>query len=156
MENLTPQSQATASADFVLTSLLNAAEYELQLLSQRTQLAIKHKKSQGFQFGGVPYGKKAGRTEDNIRRFEDDEFECNVMKFVKTVRGRVSLRQANHLLEKISRDEVFKPLELDDDGLHVIKRGLSCSNIAEILNDYGVFHRGRPWTTGAISRISFK
>jgi hypothetical protein len=152
MENITScnSPDTTPSSDFMLTSLLNAAEYELHLISQRARLAIEHKKSQGFKFGVTPYGKRASRTVDNVRIFEDDGQELRVVEFIKSVRGSISLDQVNGMLKDISED--FHPLELDDNK-DVITDGLSFKNIAEILNDYGIYNRGKLWKATSVSRV---
>jgi DNA invertase Pin-like site-specific DNA recombinase len=166
MENLTPPSSLvppsrlntdtqpfSASSDFVFVSLLNAAEYELKLISQRASLAVRTKRERGFQFGKVPYGMREFRDDQNVRRFEEEPYEAKVVKFIRAVRGCASLNEANILLKDISKNQLFEPLVLDDEG-YQITTGLPCDNIAEILNDYGVDYRGKSWTRSAVYSVS--
>jgi DNA invertase Pin-like site-specific DNA recombinase len=148
-------SSATASTNFILISLLNNSEYELKLISQRTKHAIKLKREKGHRFGRVPYGMKDVRDQDNIRTFENDEYESNVLRFIRMARKNCSLADLNGILKQISNNAKFKPLELDDYE-DEIKTGLTGRNIAEILNDYEITYRGKKWTHGNVLAVSNK
>ncbi|CAH6420125.1 Resolvase, partial [uncultured virus] len=136
----------TASGEYNLTNLLNHAEYEGRLISQRVSAALRLLRERGVEFGPPPFGKQAVRDDQNIRRFQDEPAETPVLRFVQLARtAGASLAGLNGQLAQAVGDAFDTPIELDD-GADALTQPLSWKNIAALLNAYGIRKRDRDWT----------
>jgi DNA invertase Pin-like site-specific DNA recombinase len=141
------------TSDYILVTLLNAAQHEIEMISQRVKHTMDQKRKRGMQYGRVPYGKKVCYNDD-IRSFDIDEDEDKVIELVKMLRGKVTLKKANKLLKQIYKGDDFEPIILDDDVTEIVE-GLSCENIANILNEYHLRDRkGELWKSSSVNNIS--
>ncbi len=73
----------SAAGKMVFRLLAVMAEFERDLISERTSNALQHKKSQGGRVGSIPYGK---RLADYGKSLVDDEAEQEVIRLVKLLR----------------------------------------------------------------------
>ncbi len=72
----------SAAGKMVFRMLAVMAEFERDLVSERTSNALQHKKAQGGRVGSIPYGKRLG--DDG--KLVDDEAEQEVIRLVKLLR----------------------------------------------------------------------
>ena len=140
----------TSAGEFVFTQLLNAAQFESKLISDRVKSSLAYRKAQGWKLGRTPYGRKAVINKDGVRHFEDNLLEKDVAQLVRLLRTvGTSEKIASKAMHKISKDKsnirfshserLFKPLDY--------------SQIAQLLNDFGVKKRGVAWNSQSVRNI---
>lgn len=141
---------------FEITTLLNNAEYESRVISERIKSTINYKKGLGFKFGRAPFGKKVTTADSNgitLRTFETDRAEKNVIRFIKlTRRPGTSIDKLNRALSRITDNTT--PISLNR-GTR-LEKSLTLKNVAKLLNQYGVLKRGKIWTTASITSVLSK
>jgi DNA invertase Pin-like site-specific DNA recombinase len=93
----------TAAGKMVFRMLAVLSEFERDQVSERTSLAMSHKKAQGQRVGSIPYGKRLSR--DGIT-LENDEAEQKVISLVRSLRHQgISYPQIATELDRLG----FKP-----------------------------------------------
>jgi DNA invertase Pin-like site-specific DNA recombinase len=70
----------TAAGKMMFQMLAVLGEFERNLVSERTTMALQHKKSKGERVGQIPYGKSV--ADDGVMLVNDD-YQQGVIKFVK-------------------------------------------------------------------------
>lgn len=73
----------SAAGKMVFRLLAVMAEFERDLVSERTTNALQHKKSQGGRVGSIPYGR---RLDADGKSLVDDPAEQEVIRLVKLLR----------------------------------------------------------------------
>ncbi len=142
---------STASGEFNLTNLLNAAEFESKLIGKRVKDALEKLKKEGHQLGRAPFGSKVEKIEDK-RKFVVEEKEQGIIQFIVLCRTvGTTVDTLNESLQKICSEEEYAPIKLSRKKLLVEE--LSYDNISELLNSYRIQNRAKPWTKNAVSRI---
>jgi DNA invertase Pin-like site-specific DNA recombinase len=147
---------STPSGQYNLISLLNNAEFERKLISQRVRDVIQFNKSRGFVYGKAPYTKQAVRDANNVRKFSSNPVEENVLRFIKLCRTPgTSQDSLNLLLSTIYRggQKIQISENLGNNASNDLVQPLSFENIAEILNQCGLTKRGKSWTSSSIRSI---
>jgi site-specific DNA recombinase len=84
----------SAIGRFFLTILAAFAQMERDLISERTSLALQHKKSQGQHVGTIPYGYRI----DKAGKLASDSREADVIRQAR------ELRAAGRTLQQIAND----------------------------------------------------
>lgn len=75
----------TAAGKMIFRMLAVLAEFERDQVSERTTMALAHKKSKGERVGTVPYGFELAADGTNLVR---NEAEQSVIATIQTLRGR--------------------------------------------------------------------
>jgi DNA invertase Pin-like site-specific DNA recombinase len=139
---------STPSGEHYLTTLLNAAEFERKMIQKRINDTIKYKKSTGFAYGPVPYGKKVV-WKDKIRGFELNPSERAAQLFIVSCRATgTKISSLNELIAQCGYSGQ-QSISLQS-GDQLLCAPLDFANIAKILNDCGVTKRGRSWTASSV------
>lgn len=73
----------SAAGKMVFRLLAVMAEFERDLVSERTTNALQHKKAQGGRVGSIPYGK---RLDSDGKTLIDDSAEQEIIRLVKLLR----------------------------------------------------------------------
>ena len=80
------------------------------------------------------------------------------MEFIVHARRGVNCKQLNVLLNKIipTNTVPINYYDADDTQITTFSKPnmLTFSEIADLLNDYNISNRSRPWTSGMVSRIN--
>lgn len=80
----------TANGRFVLTILAGLSQMEREQVSERTRLALAHKKAKGERIGSVPYGWQLAKDQ---RLLEENPSEQGIIRLVSELRkSGLSLR----------------------------------------------------------------
>jgi DNA invertase Pin-like site-specific DNA recombinase len=142
---------STPGGEFTFTSLLNAAELESKLISDRVKQGLNYKKSLGNQYGKPLYGKSV-KYEAGVRTFVKNENEFRVLRLISYLRTRgTSLKVLNLMLGQLAPEE--NALEFSD-GAKKIKTIMTWKNIAQVLNDYHIRPRhGAAWNRNTVSAL---
>lgn len=89
---------STASGKLIFGVLAVFAQFEREIIAERTRTAMAHKKARGECVGYVPYGYR--KTRD--KRLEPDVYEMNVIDTIQTMRrAGASLRAIQASLRKM-------------------------------------------------------
>lgn len=151
-----PFNARTVSGRHTFTILLASAEHESGMIGERVRSAVAYKKSLGSQFGCAPYGKSAVMNSAlRIRQFVSCKKEGDIVRFISKCRvPRTRVATLNSLLRSIAEApgsmEVVDQKEQPKDA---ISDALSYTNIADLLNEFGVLKRGRPWTGSMVRGV---
>jgi len=135
---------------------LEFAEEESRQLGKRIKDALDLKKKNGYFVGGKPkYGFRIVSYPEG-RKTVFDEYEQEVIKFInmcKTV--GTNILDLNNQMQKISK-EFDEPILIFYNGEPTIylKEPLSHTNIADLLNGYGILRREGEWTASSVGEIS--
>tara|TARA_B100001093_G_C26568885_1_gene902050 strand:+ start:63 stop:875 length:813 start_codon:yes stop_codon:yes gene_type:complete len=135
---------------------LSESQLESETISNRINGINKILQDKGWKFGVPEYGKKS-KLVDGTRKFLNSQTEKNIIDFIITARNGVSCRILNKKLKKI--DPSFPVIHFyDDDGVTKINyfdksQTLSFQEIADLLNDYGVTKRGKPWSSSTVNNV---
>jgi hypothetical protein len=149
-----------------LVNLLNAAQFEREMISKRVTDALKQKKELGSKLGKVPYGYYAVQTMSNngvIRTFEKDPFQQQIIEFINLCRtSGTTLKELNLKMEALvkkvpvlmeEKKEEFEKIVFNDRS-KIIKKELVFQNIADLLNSYGIpFKPGKSWQSNSVRSI---
>jgi DNA invertase Pin-like site-specific DNA recombinase len=137
---------------------LSQSEYESDTLSNRVKTNNIILKNKGWSFGVPSYGFKAVMIND-IRSFQINEEEQNIIKFIKSARyGKCTVMALNKLLNNILPSN-NQPIEFYDEELgETITRfsetyTLTFGEIADLLNSYNISNRGSLWNSGSVNRL---
>jgi DNA invertase Pin-like site-specific DNA recombinase len=146
---ITKSSVQNKDCDFMrFIKELELAELESKKIGERISRIYKYKKSRNEYAGGkVPYGLQLydvdyineNGVQKTVKKFEFNEHEINVIKFIEECRSDNFTEQSlTDLMQKIS--QYTEPIELDDENYedHFDFGKLSYKNIANLLNEYEV------------------
>lgn len=141
----------SSAGEFAFTQLLSAAQFESRLISDRVKSSLKQRKLQGWQLGKAPYGKRA--TMDNgIREFSDNQYEKDVKALIKLLRtAGTTQKKATEIVRKVS-DERQASIEFSRSN-HLL-HPLDYSQIASLLNEFGVQKRGKQWNASSVRQVA--
>ena len=135
---------------------LSESQLESETISNRISGINKILQDKGWQFGVPEYGKKS-KLVDGTRKFLNSKSEKSIIDFIVTARNGVSCRVLNNKLKKI--DPSFPPIHFyDDDGVSRINhfdksQTLTFQEIADLLNDYDITKRGKPWSASSVNNV---
>lgn len=149
-----------------LVNLLNAAQFEREMISKRVSDALKQKKEMGSKLGKVPYGYFAVQSMTSngiIRSFEKDPFQQQIIEFINLCRtSGTTLKELNLKMESLvnkvpllpeEKREEFQKIVFQDKS-KTIKKELIFQNIADLLNSYGIPYKpGKPWQTSSVRSV---
>lgn len=134
--------------------VLNLVNY-FQNESVKKITDIKNKKNLGWDFRSNRFGRKV-IFQNNIRKIVDNEDEINIVKLIKALKKETKVSIINKHLKKVLPRNPY-PIELlDTDGkvtLDLKKNTLDFNMIANLLNSYHVFNRGKKWSINSINMI---
>ena len=139
------------------------AEEESAAIGRRVKDALAEKKRRGFFTGGIPkYGFKvvdAVEGGDVIgRKSVPYKYEQAVIKFINMCKEPgTSVRTLNEWMRQLSPD-FNAPIEFwyEDRKTNTLRDVLSYTDIANLLNEYGVTKRGNKWSGSMISSICIR
>ena len=134
---------------------LHMAEQESAAIGHRVKDALAEKKRRGYFTGGTP---KYGYTvvnADGGRRAVEEPLEQKVIKFINMCRETgTSVVALNEMMQRLSPDfDAPIVLGYGEDEVVTLQEALSFSEIAGLLNAYGVTRRGSRWNASIISSI---
>lgn len=139
-----------------LRDRLYLAEEESKAIGKRVKAALAEKKRLGYFTGGTPkYGFKVV-SDFGGKRAVPKLDEQDVIKFINLCRTvKTSVRTLNEWMRKIS-PSFDSPIELcfNNKTVKTIKEPLTYTDIAALLNSYGVDRRGSKWTRSSVSEIA--
>jgi DNA invertase Pin-like site-specific DNA recombinase len=152
----------TAFGKFEFRRLLNMAQYESELISERVKHSVKYRKENGIHIGRIPYG-----YNKINKKLVKNSLEREVIKFiiknVKTKTTSAKLSSALYILmTKIYMNlNDFTPiLFTKEDNQFEYKAfkedeplKITYSSMAEILNDYNIKNKGKKWTVCSIQTV---
>ena len=152
----------TAYGRHEFRSAISAAQYESELISERVKNSVKYRKENNIPIG-VP---KYGYIVLNKKLIKLDE-EQKIIKFILTIVYRkLSISHLDVLMKKLlsdlGRSQDYAPLivtiETNEHELGVMESNekVYCKTrlVAELLNDYGIFRRSKPWTSVSVGKIN--
>lgn len=137
---------------------LSQSEYESDTLSNRVRANNIILKNKGWCFGAAPYGVNAVMKND-IRRFENNKEEQNIIKFICTARyGKCTVMALNKLLNGIIPGNTDLIEFYDEELGETITKfsetyTLTFGEIADLLNSYNITNRGSYWNAGSVNRL---
>ena len=137
---------------------LSQSEYESNTISNRIKSNNRVLKAKGWKFGKPKFGKKVD-FKNGIRKFTSDTYEKNLIEFIVMAKlGTCSCKRLNMQLKKLnpkSKDPiVFFDYEKDKTIDRFDKTNtLTYYEIADLLNSYEIFNRGRQWTSNSVCTI---
>ena len=135
---------------------LSEAQMESETISNRISKLNNILLEKGWKFGAAEFGKRATNV-GGVRTFLYNNEEKKIIDFIIEAREGLSAVKLNNKLRKI--DKNFAPINFyDSDGITKISyfdksKTLSFSEIADLLNDYGIKKRGKDWTSSMVSSI---
>ena len=116
---------------------------------------IKKKVNDNWDFRKDKFGKKI-IYQKNIRKVIDDHNEVKVIELIKALKRETKSSVINNYLCNVI-PENKTPLELVDRNGNVtedlIENKLDYNTIANILNSYKIFNRGKKWNIKSIDQI---
>ncbi len=151
----------TALGRHEFRTVISASQYESELIGERVRNSINYRKANGIHIGKP----KFGYVVVNKRLVKSFHEQC-VIRFIVTVAKKtITIDELSaalkNLLTKIGRDYDYAPVcitvEIDDrevgelQGFEKVK--VSFQMICETLNDYGIFNRGKKWTSVSVGRL---
>lgn len=136
------------------------ASYESQVLAYRVKQTKEHLRKKGHFTGKLPYG-FSFKFVNGAKKLIKDHDEHDIIRLIIMMRTPgISLSVINKILATQSED--FKPLILgrgvtNEEWYQTsevkLTEPLYYKNIATILNDYGIYNRGREWTASYVSSL---
>lgn len=142
-----------ASGRYNFINLLNAAEFEGNMISKRVSDSLEKRKAEGNQLGKPSFGFQVGYV-DSKRTFIPNEEEKLIVNFIVACRTKnTTLLTLDSLMNAISKDKKYQSIEFDSEEDFIISK-LDFKNIADLLNEYCVKNRkDKPWTKIGVLRI---
>lgn len=137
---------------------LSQSEYESNTISNRVKSNNKVLKAKGWKFGKAKFGKKIV-FKNGIRKLDKEKHEQYLIEFIIMARnGIASCKDLNKQLKKLkpkSKDPiVFVDYEKEICIENFSKMNtLSYSEIAELLNSYEIYNRGKVWTASSVGSV---
>lgn len=154
-------STITALGRHEFRSIISASQYESELISERVRNSVKYRKENGIHIGKAKYGyvvfdKKLVKSHE----------EQKVIRFILSIcRQQMQIFKISDFLKRLLTDlgraYDYAPVSITVEDRHHeyavlpedTKVKVTFQTIAEILNDYGVFNRGKKWTSVAVGRV---
>lgn len=143
-----------------IKKLLELAENESRTLGRRISKSKQFNIEKGLYTGGrIKYGyqtRKYQRGNKIYQKYVKNKYEQNVIKFIILCRTKnTSANQINKILKYLYKGNDYEDLTLyyGDKETEKLQSSLSFTNIAEILNDYGILRRGRKWNVCNVSLL---
>lgn len=116
---------------------------------------IKNKKNIGWDFRQDRFGKKV-IFQNNIRKLVDNDEEAKVIELIKALKRETKVSIINKYLKKVLPNNPY-PIELlDTEGkvtADLRKNNLDFNTIANLLNSYNIFNRGKKWNINSINKV---
>lgn len=149
--------QSNNTRDFKkIIKKLFMSEHRSENISNSLKYKFSTLKKNGHMIGRPGFGKKA-KFIKRKRKFIEDEFEANIISFIKAARFGTSVKNLNKILHKMlpqAEDIEF----IDIDGISKIQefdkpKTLTYEEIAELLNIYKIRKRGKRWTANSVANI---
>jgi DNA invertase Pin-like site-specific DNA recombinase len=153
----------TAFGKHEFRKLISASQYESELIAERVRNSVKYRKANNIHMGKTPYGYSTfnGKlVKNNIEQKVIRFITSNVSK--ETTTHKLSANLLN-LLKDINSDSAnnFVPIVItneDDDYEYRVldnneKFKPTMKTISEILNDYNVSKRNRPWNASSVNYV---
>ncbi len=141
--------------------LLRESESESRRIAERVAAVREYKRLRGEHAGGVvPYGLT---TIGESKKYAPDDHAIAVIRFIALCRSNdYSSRQLNAAMSEAAGRRCSS-IRLYDrqivDGEYVYEERkhntepMYCSDIADLLNEYGIAYKGKPFTGSIVSRI---
>ena len=161
-DSLTISNQNKADVMDQFTRLLKAAEVESARLGARIKVAQKYLKDTGKYAGGaLPYGMGIRRSANPYvnNTLLENKSERDIIEFIATCKKNIiASDDLNAHMRKISPLVPYVDINCYDTDqvtpLKTINTALTNAEIADLLNDYHVKKRGRPWTAAMVKSIN--
>jgi len=154
-------STMTAFGRHEFRSIISASQYESELISERVRNSINYRKANGIHIGKAKYG----YTLFDKKLVKSHE-EQKVIKFMaSTCKKEMQIIKISELLKKLlislDREYDYAPVSITiEDRNHEYavldenrKIKITFQTVSEILNDYGIFNRGKKWTNVSVGRV---
>jgi DNA invertase Pin-like site-specific DNA recombinase len=152
----------TAHNKYTLRNYINMAQYESELIGERIKNNIKYKKLNNLHIGKVPYGYKIEN-----KKIVKDLTEQSIIKFIlsnykKEKTSNELTEQLYELLKTLNYDQsYFVPLifTLEDNEYEYYqyrnrdKFPITAQMLVNILDDYDIKKKNKPWTKSAIQSL---
>lgn len=131
-------------------------EEESRQLGKRVSDALREKRKRGFFTGGTPGYGYTTEQHFNGKKLIPEENEQEVITFINMCKETgTTIISLNKQMKKISEDYDSPILIfMDDKPTRYLEEPLSNSNIADLLNEYGVPKRNGTWSADAVGSIS--
>ena len=161
-------------------TIISAAECQSRTTSSKVKMANSFKRSQGSHIGVAPFGYRLEKKTAThlgkmikVNKIVEDEEQQRVIEFIVALRkGELRVNVMNNMLKKIANKQnqsKWEPMKFFE-GKKEIERlrgmaALSFSNIASILNEYGVQRfssnkeqkeNEQKWRSSAVSKVFAK
>lgn len=152
-----PLDYSTPEGYHALIGKFNDAELSSRLLGEKIKASLNHIREQGGCVGAAPYGYEI--IPESGRKLQSNFVEQRVMKLIHAMnKGDYTVDQINNLLltKCVPQDDdsLQVPLIIKNlDGTDVNSVCLTYKDIADQLNDYKVFRRGKAWGETSIRNI---
>jgi DNA invertase Pin-like site-specific DNA recombinase len=161
-DSLTISNQNRAEVMDQFTRLLKAAEVESARLGERVKAAQKYLKDTGKYAGGsLPYGMEIRRSSNPYvnNTLRENKPERDIIEFIAVCKkNTIASNDLNAHMKKISPLVPYVEINCYDKDqvtpLKTINTALTNAEIADLLNDYHVKKRGRPWTAAMVKSIN--
>lgn len=131
------------------------SQNESEVIGRRIKDSIKVKKSKGGKIGKPTFGKEVV-FKKGLRLFSTSKIERRIIDFIIQAREGTSSELLNNKLKKINRD-ADKINFYDSDGSIIehfsSPETLRFTEIADLLNQYGIKNRKKIWTGQSVSRV---
>ncbi len=137
---------------------LSQSEYESDTISNRIKSNNIILRNKGWVFGQAKYGAE-NYLNNGIRKMRCNNYERSIINFIISARvGECSVSHLNKLLKKILPNNK-EPIEFfDNKNQCLIEKfdklfTLTFSEIADLLNSYGLSCRSNRWTASSVGRV---
>lgn len=154
-------SLSTAYGKHEFRKLLSASQYEAELISERVKNSVKYRRANGIHMGPVPYG----YTVFNKKLARNNEEQIVIRFILTTVKKNTTVDKLNVSLKKLLKDlkseHNYIPLiiTLEDDQYEYRQLGgdekfqPTVKAVSEMLNDYNIKKRNKPWTASSVNYV---
>jgi len=157
-------SLSTAFGKHEFRKLVSASQLEAELISERVKNSLHYRQKNGFYVGQPPYGytifnKKLARDIDEQliikfilttikKKTTPEKLGNNVLKLLKDIKMENAVKTFCPLVITLE-DDNFEYRQLNDNEVFVP----TFKSLSEILNDYGIKKRNKPWTANSINYL---
>jgi hypothetical protein len=132
---------------------------ESKLMSKRLKTTMELRKKYGSHIGQPKFGQKIKTEIDKkvglkIRKLVPDENEQKIIEIINRLYFGSDINDFYDVFRTISKNKKFILKDLNDEPFDAIYYGnLTNSNIADFLNENGIYKRDYEWTTKSVSSI---
>ena len=114
-------------------------------------------RNMGWYFGNPKFGYKI-KFVKTIRKKVINKYEKNIIEFITKARiGSCSSLELNQVLKKIKPEETNPIVFLENDTKIINSFSkqytLTFGEIADLLNEYEIYNRNRPWNAQSVNRV---